>query len=301
MDHPTVTVAIAAYNAAPYLRDALESVRRQTFQDLEVVIVDDGSTDETWAVMQELADEWDKVRIFRAEHGGTPVNKNRAIERARGEWIAILDADDLWAPDKLERCLDFLREHPDLSIVYTPMDTIAMDGTPMKGHSKTCHSGRITEQLFQSIFVHDPAVVFHRRVVDECGGFDESIPVGSGHEFWLRVSTKFDFGLIDEPLATRRWHETSLTRSNRAAGRLSRAEMLDRFYHEEGGEELIPCRKAMRRLSKVWYGVGKLQFRAGCPVAARDALRKALGYRWWNVKALGLYLLTWPARLFRRG
>ncbi|GAH04670.1 unnamed protein product, partial [marine sediment metagenome] len=256
MTVPTVSVIIPAYNCGGLVREAAESVRRQSYQDVEVIIVDDGSTDDTPEVIQRIADDWSKVRPVLSWHGGTPVNKNRGIRLARGEWLALLDADDLWLPEKLQRCMDFLAEHPKLSIVYTPMSVMRMDGAPMKGHSKTCHAGWITEKLFKSIFVHDPAVVFHKRVVRACGGLDENIPVGSGHEFWLRVSTSFEFGLIDEPLAVRRWHTTSLTRSNRAAGRVAKAGMLERFYFERGGKDFVPAKEALRRLSRVHYSAG---------------------------------------------
>jgi len=301
MDNPTVSVVIAAYNSAGCLRDAVESVRRQTYQDFEVVVVDDGSTDNTWGIIEELQASWPKLRGIRAEHGGTPVNKNRGIAAARGPWIALLDADDLWRPDKLQRCMDYLAEHPELSIVYTPMTPTRMDGTPMSGHSKKCHGGRITEHLFNSIFVHDPAVVFHRRVVQTCGALDESIPVGSGHEFWLRVSTKFEFGLIDEPLAVRRWHEKSLTRSNRAAGMCLRAAMLERFYLQRGGKEIIPRQQARRRLSNVHTSAGKALMRQGDYAKAMEFLRKAIQYRPGDLKARMWGFACRLARLFQHG
>ena len=299
MASPTVSVVIAAYNCGEYLRDAVESVRAQTYEDFEVVIVDDGSTDGTWAVIQELAASWPKVRPVLAEHGGTPVNKNRGIRLARGEWIALLDADDIWVPDKLRRCMGYLAANPHLSLVYTPMSTERMDGTLMRGHSKRCHAGRLTDKLFHSIFVHDPAVVFHRRVVETCGPFDESVPVGSGHEFWLRVSTKFEFGLIREPLAVRRWHPASLTRSNRTQGMVAKARMLERFYFQRGGKDLIPKRKAFGRLSRVHSGAGKILLRQGKFAQAHEFLAKALRYNPANPKALLLYAACRVARLFR--
>ena len=296
MAAPAVSVVIAAYQAAPYLRDAVESVRRQTFQDLEVIVVDDGSTDGTWDVIQGAARAWDKVRPFRAEHGGTPVNKNRGIRLARGEWIALLDADDYWLPEKLRRCMDYLAAHPGLSVVYTPMATVDLQGRPMRGHSKRCHAGQVTAKIFRSIFVHDPAVVFHRRVVETCGLLDESIPVGSGHEFWLRVSTKFEFGLIDEPLAVRRWSKGSLTRSHRADGMAAKAFMLERFYFEKGGRDLLPRRAALRRLSGVHYSAAKLLRKEGDLPRAREHLARALRHDPLNVKA---WLLRWACRLRR--
>jgi hypothetical protein len=196
--------------------------------------------------------------------------------------------------------MEYLGRHPDLSVVYHPMDAMDSRGRPMEGHSKACHEGRITGELFDSIFVHDPAVVFHRRVVEQCGGFDNEILVGSGHEFWLRVSTKFAFGLVDEPLAVRRWTEGSLTRSNRSRGRRMKAAMLERFYFERGGRDLISRRIAMRRLSRVFYAAGKILLKERDFSEARRHLRKAIGFRKSNVKAYPLYLASWLAGLVAR-
>jgi glycosyltransferase involved in cell wall biosynthesis len=220
------------------------------------------------------------MRVIHQANQGLAASRNRAIDLARGEWIALLDADDIWLPTKLQRCMDYLASHPDLSIVYTPMDPFdGQTGRRMEGHSKPCHAGQLTRKLFSSIFVHDPAAVFHRRVIDTCGGFDESLPVSIGNEFWLRVSTAFQFGLIDEPLALRRWTQTSLTRGNRLRGRRIKTDMLERFYFERGGRELIPRPEAMRRLAKVNYHLGKALLGAcRCREAARHFAR-AIRYR----------------------
>jgi len=293
MSEPTVSVIIPAYNCAEVLAEAVESVRAQTYQDYEVIVVDDGSTDDTWATIERLVGEFDKLRPIRAEHKGLAAARNRAIAEMRGQWIALLDADDLWLPEKLARCLDFLAANEHLSIVYTPMDPIKLDGTPMAGHSKPCQAGWLTRELFASIFVHDPAAVFHKRVIDTCGGFDESLPVCIGHEFWLRVSPHFEFGLIDEPLALRRWHDASLTRSNRSRGRRIKAGMLERFYFELGGADLVPKAEAARRLSRVHYSAGKILLKEGQGRLAREYLAKAIRYRRGNLKAYPFYLAAW--------
>ncbi len=275
-DAPNVSVVVPAYNCCSVLPEAIESVRRQSYQDFEVLLVDDGSTDGTWEVIRKIAADWPKVRAIRAEHKGLAAARNRAIAEMKGKWIALLDADDIWQPEKLQRCMDFLAGHQHLRIVYTPMDPIRLDGQPMKGHSKPCKAGWLTEELFYSIFVHDPAVVFHKDVVEACGGFDESLPVCVGHEFWLRVSTKFEFGLIDQPLALRRWHESSVTRSDRARARRARAKVLERFYNQYGGRELLKEKqKARRRLARVQYGAGKILFQQRRFHEAAEYLRKA--------------------------
>jgi len=278
MAAPSVSVVIPAYNAAWCLPDAVRSLREQTYQDLEVVLIDDGSTDTTWEVMQELAASWPGVRPFRFANGGTPVAINRGLKEARGQWMSVVGADDMWKPELLQRCMDCFADHPELSIVYSPMAPIRRDGTAMRGHSKRCHAGQLTEKLFHSIFIHDSSTIFHRRVFETCGGFDETMQVGSGHEFWLRVSTRFEFGLIDEPLALRRWTESSLTRTNRARSRRFKAGMLERFYFEHEGEGLLARGPAFRRLARVHYAVAKALVMERQYAEARLYLAKARRY-----------------------
>ena len=290
MKKPAVSVIVPAYNCPADLARAVESVRAQTYRDFELIVVDDGSDDDTARVAERLAEGWDRMRVIRAPHRGLAAARNRAIAQMAGEWIALLDADDLWLPEKLQRCMDFLAARADLSIVYTPMTPIRPDGTPLAGHVKPCHAGWLTERLFQSIFVHDPAAVLHKRVIETCGGFDESLPVCVGHEFWLRVSTEFEFGLIDEPLALRGWSPQSTTRRNRSRGRRIKAAMLERFYFQRGGKDLLPRTAALRRLARVHYSAGKILLKERSYAEARRFLAKALRYRRATLKAYPLFL-----------
>jgi glycosyltransferase involved in cell wall biosynthesis len=291
MNGPTVSVILPAYNAEATIVEAIESVRAQTYTDYELIAVDDGSTDRTGAILDGLAASWPAMRVLHQSNRGLAAARNAAVAQMRGQYIALLDADDVWLPEKLRRCMDFLAEHPERSIVYTPMDPFeGSTGRRMQGHSKPCHAGQLTEKLFASIFVHDPAVVFHKRVIEQCGGFDESLPVCVGNEFWLRVSTKFEFGLIDEPLALRRWTEESLTRSNRLRGRRIKAAVLEDFYFHKGGRQIIPHRAAMRRLARVHYSTGKLLLQRGQFRQAVRYLAKAARYRPGSLKVYPLLL-----------
>lgn len=301
MDAPTVSVIIPAYNCRGLISEAVESVRRQTYRDFEVIVVDDGSTDGTWEIIEQLASDWPTLRPIKIEHAGLAAARNTAIRQMRGQWIALLDSDDLWLDDKLEKCMSYLVRHPDLSIVYTPMAPIRIDGTPMKGHSKQCHAGWLGGKLFQSIFVHDPAAVFHKRVIETCGRFNESIPVCVGHDFWLRVSTKFEFGLIDEPLALRRWSEQSLTKSRRCQGRMIKANMLEKFYLERGGKDLVEPKAAMKRLAKVHYSAGKTLLAEGRFREAKQYLAKAIQFQPSKLKIYPYYLASVACGLFKIG
>jgi glycosyltransferase involved in cell wall biosynthesis len=285
---PRVSVILPCYNAEPFIRETVDSVRAQTYEDYEIVAVNDGSADRTGELLDELAAEinagsdpaWPRMRVIHQANGGLAKARNVAIDAMSGEYIALLDSDDLWLPEKLARCMSFFDAHPDLSVVYTPMDPFDdATGERMEGHSKPCHSGQLAEKVFMSIFIHDPAAVFHRRVIDTVGGFCEDIPVSIGHEFWLRVSLKFEFGLIDESLALRRWTPESLTRRNRLRGRKIKARILERFYFEMGGSDLVDRTLAMRRLAKVNYHAGKILLKEFRGREALGYLTKALRFK----------------------
>src|ERR1051326_205992 len=125
---PQVSVIIPTYNSAHYLADAVESVLSQTFQDIEVLIIDDGSTDETETVIQRYGS---LVRCFRQRNSGVAVARNRGIEESRGEYVAFLDADDTWLPHKLERQLAALDECSDYGACYSAFTVVTSDLAPI--------------------------------------------------------------------------------------------------------------------------------------------------------------------------
>jgi glycosyltransferase involved in cell wall biosynthesis len=112
---PLISIIMATYNRAAYIEEALESIKRQTFRDFEIIVVDDGSTDDTREIMKKYED----ARYIYLDHVGIAGARNTAVKVARGKWIAFLDSDDLWMEDKLQKQVDFLATHPDCRIVYT--------------------------------------------------------------------------------------------------------------------------------------------------------------------------------------
>jgi glycosyltransferase involved in cell wall biosynthesis len=296
---PTVSVILPAYNAEAFIEETVGSITAQTYTDYEIIAVNDGSSDRTGEILDRLAAATPQMRVIHQENQGLAKARNNAIAQMKGQYIALQDADDLWLPEKLEKCLAFLTAHPDLSIVYTPMAPFdGKTGERMTGHSKPCQAGWLAEKLFMSIFVHDPASVFHRRIIETCGGFCEEIPVSVGHEFWLRVSPHFAFGVIDEPLALRRWTEESLTRRNRLRGRRIKARLLEEFFdkyrdaksHDDPNRPLVDPIKARRRLAKVNYHAGKLLLQQRQCRQARPYLKKALHFHPGYLKVYAFYL-----------
>ena len=296
-DHPLVSVIIPTYNRRDLVARAIESACTQTYSNVEVIVIDDGSTDGTGDAVQRLG--YDVTYLYQSNRG-LAAARNAAIKSSRGELVALLDSDDWWLGTKLERCVGYLQAHRNVDVVYTPMLTVDSRGNPMQGHDKKCLQGRLLDELFENVFIHDPAAVFQRTVWEHVGGFDESLPVCVGHNFWLRVAVDHTFGLIDEPLAVRTWLKDSLTRGDRIRGHRSKIDMLTRFYNEHPGRRKLSPERARRSLARAYYSAGKACLSGGdVPLAVRY-LREAIRYRPKWGKARFFYVLALGRSQFRR-
>src|SRR5262249_8720741 len=145
-----------------------------TFRDFEVIVVDDGSSED---IADAISDHPLPARIVRQPQRGPAAARNRGVSESQAPLISFLDSDDLWLPQKLERFLAAMHDHPEISIWYGPMAPADAARQPVEGRTKPCHSGRIARELFESSFVHVPTVVMRRELFAAFGGFDESLPV----------------------------------------------------------------------------------------------------------------------------
>lgn len=185
-----VSVVTPTYNRDRFLPDAVASVLAQTSHDLELIIVDDGSTDDTRKVLEPfLADS--RVRYFYQENQGQSQARNLALEHAGGEFIAFLDSDDVWAPDKLEKQLAVLKANPEVDIVHGDEAMIDEQGEVISLQNMRRYSGRITRYLLADNSVSITTALVRRRCFDEMGGFDTSVGVADDYELWLRFSARF--------------------------------------------------------------------------------------------------------------
>jgi glycosyltransferase involved in cell wall biosynthesis len=202
-----------AYNVGRYLGDAARSVLAQTFADLEVLIVDDGSTDTSAAVAGECAAEDPRVRVLYQPNGGISSARNFALRRARGRFIAILDGDDLWEPEYLEAQMRILEANPAVAIVTGNAWFLggALDGRL----ARPCPDPRPHPDL-SGMLEDETAVfimsVFRRDVYETIGGFDESLRTNEDYDYWLRAaSAGFRFHRNDQPLGHYRRRDDSLS------------------------------------------------------------------------------------------
>jgi glycosyltransferase involved in cell wall biosynthesis len=234
---PAVSVVIATYNYGRYLAGAVESALGQTFRDFEVIVVDDGSTDDTGEVIAPYLRD-PRVRYERTDHVGQPAAKNNGIGLARGRLIAFLDADDVWLPEKLEKQVALLRADPAIGVVYCRRLLIDEQGRSLAFEQPVLHRGRVLEAMFRTNFVCFSSALVDRRVFMHVGLFDESLPLAIDYDLWLRVATWYSFDYVDEPLVQYRTGHASLSR--RAEERLTVAfGIMRRFLTTEGGRRLL--------------------------------------------------------------
>jgi len=194
-----VSVVTATYNMGKYLPIAINSVLNQTYPHVEIHVVDDGSTDNTREIMEQYKDD-PRVYYYYQENQGQALAKNRGIEESKGEYVAFLDADDMWKPDKLDKQLPLFKTSEEIGVVYS--DVAYMDGEgnilPKKSN-KNYYSGWITQYLFVDNFINFNSTVVKRKCLEELGGFDVSLPMSIDWDLWLRISTKYQFVYLDEP------------------------------------------------------------------------------------------------------
>jgi glycosyltransferase involved in cell wall biosynthesis len=197
-DTPLVSVVIATFNMAQYLPNAVQSVLCQSMSDLEVHIVDDGSTDNTHEVVRSFSDA--RILYHRQHNGGQAKAKNNGIQASRGRFIAFLDADDAWMPHKLATQLPLFEASPAVGVVYSPAIYIDATGKEIPPFLPTRHRGRVAGPLLIENFVTFPSTVVRRECFSTAGLFDEAIPMAIDYDLWLRISVQHEFDYVDEPL-----------------------------------------------------------------------------------------------------
>ena len=207
-----ISVIIPTFNRKQLLLEAVESVRRQSFRDWELLVVDDGSTDGTDQVIESLIS--DGIRCIRQEHSGVSAARNRGIRAARNDWIAFLDSDDYWHKQKLQQQFEALEANPEYLAVHTDEIWIrsGVRVNPRKHHRK--RSGWMFHHCLRLCLISPSSILLHRSLLDESGLFDESFPVCEDYELWLRITARRPVFFVPEKLVVKRGgHADQLSRS----------------------------------------------------------------------------------------
>jgi glycosyltransferase involved in cell wall biosynthesis len=301
---PTTSVAVVmtCYNEGAYIREAVQSVLGQTRADLidRIVIADDGSRAETVGVLKEI-EGWDpRIRVIYGGGGaGVAAQRNRALTEIASPFFAILDGDDIWVADKLEQEMPVILSGPDIGLVYSDYFTFP-DHDMTAARRAGVRDLSASHDLTRAYFLNDPPIIpstalIRRSAFDACGGFDPSIRVFEDTEFFLRLSKRCRFALVDKPLLYKRNRSTSIT-----GGRTDLMAHHALVALKAAAEEprLLPL--VTRRLAERARKLGNHQFLLGDNEEATRLLRFATQLDPFNWKAWGSRVMAsrWarPAR-----
>ena len=250
---PKVSVIIPAYNRLPMLKEAVDSVLAQDFEDGELIVVDDGSTDGT---AEEIKRYGGRVKLLQHPvNKGVSAARNKGILDARGKYVAFLDSDDLWVKGKLKIQVTFLEDNPHYPVCYTDEIWIRKGKrvNPMLKHAK--YSGWIFEKCLPLCIISPSSVMIKRALFSKVGIFDEALPVCEDYDLWLRISARFPIFFIDRKLIIKRGgHPDQLSQRSWGNDRY-RVIALEKLLSEPyiGSEEREMIFKEMKKKCSVLY------------------------------------------------
>jgi glycosyltransferase involved in cell wall biosynthesis len=302
---PAVSVIIPAYNAAPYIGEALDSVFAQTFTDYETIVVNDGSPDTT-ELEQVLAPYRERIVYLKQENSGPGGARNTGILKARGEYVALLDSDDLWLPNYLSQQMRALRENPALDLIYS--DALVVGFSPFAGQTFMENEPSRGEVTFESLLrwectVITSCVVARRQALIDAGLFDPNLYYSEDFDLWLRLAHRGgQIAYQTEVLAHRRSHEASLCadESRLLEGEISVYEKCLRELSLSTAQRELLKRQMEHRRADLAIVQGKQKLKAGQYAQAREAFRSANQFSPKRKLRLTLIGLRFAPQLFRR-
>lgn len=285
---PLVSAIIPNYNYARYVGEAVESALGQTYPNIEVIVVDDGSTDNSLEVLEKYRD---RIKIIEQKNSGVCVARNRGVAESKGEYVAFLDADDVWLPEKIELQIDVFENDSTVSFSNTGAITIGTDGTQI-GELSPGMTGRVTEGLLlfeQSVMVAPASTGFIRKETFlALNGFDARLSTAADWDFCFRASLLGPFGFVDAPVVKYRLH------GNNMHGNISLMEkdMVLCYLKAFAANDPALARIRSRSYGNLYRVLAGSYFRAGKYV---DFLRTAAKSVWYRPAGIG-YFAAFPMR-----
>ncbi len=308
---PRVSVLIPTYNCATTIEESIDSVLNQTYKNLEIIVVDDGSTDNTRALLQGYGE---RVRYFYQENAGAVRARLHGLHQARGEYIAIIDADDIWLPEKLRVEVEVLDATPETDLIFTDFQDFSKDGfsprscfdaskvfrkIPARPISDKHPSAKIflrdiMYDYMQGNFILPSTLLVRKTACFKFRMFTDQLAIREQYEFCLRTLHELKVAFIDEVLVHRRFRGTNITLNTR-------------LFHER---TVLACQKAIHypwmdarcrdflaaNIKNSYYAIGVDSFKKGNILEARQMFRKSFDKGLGRVRAKALYLLTFLMR-----
>ena len=265
---PRVSVVIPAFNCGDYIVEAIASVVAQDYPDIEIVVVDDGSSDDTAA---KVTSAFPEVLYIRQENAGSAIARNRGILASSGELVAFLDADDLWLPGKLDKQVRYLMEHPEVSLVYTDFSRSAdveHDISSRLATRKFWTQGSEFLSLLRQNFLHTSSVILRRKILADSGIFDPKFRNAQDWDLWIRVGEVGRFALIDEVLTRYRLHPDQAIKSPAFRRNVVYADKVLMARYAGNAKAIESLRQ---KTGHDYWLLGRAELRAGNRSAARHA------------------------------
>lgn len=277
-DTAKFSVIMPVYNHAAYVAEGVRSVLAQSCGDWELIICDDGSTDSSRRILDELASDDDRIAVIHQANAGPAAARNAAIARARAPWLTYIDSDDVWFPDALANYAEYIADHPDAKFIYGFRHRLDADGvvTELPGEFADAPTG--PAELFGRMFLSHLCVCYRRELIDQVGGYDANLRICEDYELYLRISLLTQFEPMGKATGLRRRHGSNLSRQT-GFSRMVEAIVLRRFVECQGGSAVIDAELVARRLGRLYYASGRQYFRGGCFRQAAAAMKQAHTWR----------------------
>jgi glycosyltransferase involved in cell wall biosynthesis len=286
---PLTSVVLPCYNGSLWISDAIESVLHQTFFDFELIIVDDGSSDNSKDIISShLCDG--RVRYIYQENKGFSATINRGIKESVGDLIGFIGQDDLWLSNKLELQVRYFSKHNSVGLVRSNYYSIDSEGRIMRLVREKMPSfysrQKMIEHLFLRNFIGFETVLVKKKCFDEVSLFDERMTGFSDHDMWLRIVGSFDIGYLDMPLVKKREHTLQLSKVK------AESVLRDEFLIVKKAINRYPFLKKVerRKLALLYYALGIALLQKGNADKAKKELLEAIKWYPWKLKAVVAYV-----------
>ncbi len=273
---PPISIILPVYNGEKTIEATIESVLAQTYADFEVIIINDGSQDTTLEIVSCFTDR--RLRVFSYPNAGVTVSRNRGLAQVRGDYVAFIDADDLWTPDKLESQLALLQANPQAAVAYSWSNFINEAGQFLHPGCHTPITGNVYATLLAVNFLENGSnPLIRRQALLEVGEFDESLPVAEDWDMWLRLAARYEFVLVPRPQILYRVSSGSMS-CNVSRAEIANLRVIDRAFSQapESLQHLKP-----QSISRVYR---YLTFKSLEGTLNRSKGLTALRYIWQSLK-----------------
>jgi glycosyltransferase involved in cell wall biosynthesis len=236
-----ISVIIPVYNGEKTISYTIESIINQTYKDLEIIVVDDGSTDSTLEIVKRFSDS--RLHIFSYSQTGVAASRNQGLDKALGKFVSFIDADDLWTPDKLEDQFKVLQEHPKAAVAYSWTDYIDGEGKIVKSGQRVTVTGDVYNKLLLGNFLENGSnPLIRREAMDTVGGFDESLAATQDWDMWLRLAACYEFVVVPKVQILYRISGNSMS-ANVLRQEAASLQVMERAFSHEKAQSLQHLKK----------------------------------------------------------